>query len=130
MSGADEGLIRVGHWNNSSNSYPEFPMPVATKAKPMLRKLITDRLTDVEEHAHERHYRGWSICRLCGVGVGSSDFKVQPNKKHKRDGYVWPIGFRHYIEEHGVMPPENFVMQVLGIGTHTLNALGYYDHVK
>lgn len=48
---------------------------------------------------------GWSTCRCCGKSNGSADFG---------DGvYVWPEGFGHYIAEHCVRPPKEFVDHVL-----------------
>lgn len=51
-------------------------------------------------------WRGFSFCRLgCGKGQGTTD---------KGDGtYVWPAGFAHYVEAHGVRPPDEFVDHVL-----------------
>ena len=52
-------------------------------------------------------WRGFSFCRLgCEDGAqGTTD---------KGDGtYVWPAGFAHYVEHHGVRPPEEFVDHVL-----------------
>jgi hypothetical protein len=50
-------------------------------------------------------YRGWANCRLCNLAVGSKDLT---------DGaYVWPEGFPHYVERHGVRPPQEFVNHVL-----------------
>ena len=55
------------------------------------------------------HYMGYSHCRFnCGVDdadMGDADLT---------DGtYVWPQGFVHYVEAHGVKPPEEFVRHVL-----------------
>ena len=45
---------------------------------------------------------GVSRCRLCGVMNGSAELT---------DGtrFVWPEGLAHYVEEHGVRLPEEFV---------------------
>jgi len=51
-------------------------------------------------------YRGWSTCRLCGKHNGSQDLS---------DGsYVWPQGFSHYVRDHSVRPPVEFVQHALG----------------
>lgn len=53
------------------------------------------------------HYMGVSECRFCDTDCGSAD---------QSDGtYVWPEGFAHYIEKHGVRPPAEFVHHVLGV---------------
>jgi hypothetical protein len=41
-------------------------------------------------------YRGSSTCRLCGQSNGSREFHVA--------GWIWPVGYRHYIEMHQVRP--------------------------
>lgn len=47
------------------------------------------------------HWMGFSMCRLCGEENGSTD---------QSDGtYVWPEGFTHYVEHHGVKPAKEFV---------------------
>jgi hypothetical protein len=53
------------------------------------------------------HWRGYSWCRFsCGErNMGTTDFS---------DGtYVWPAGFGHYVEKHGVKPPQEFIDHVL-----------------
>lgn len=55
------------------------------------------------------HYMGYSHCRFdCGINdadMGDADLT---------DGtYVWPQGFVHYVEAHGVKPPQEFVRHVL-----------------
>lgn len=50
-------------------------------------------------------YLGASKCRLCGKWNGMHDFTDKT--------YVWPEGFGHYINEHGVKPPQDFIDHVL-----------------
>ena len=51
-------------------------------------------------------YCGTSTCRLClNDNNGSQDFFDEV--------YVWPEGFAHYVEEHGVKPPQAFIDHVL-----------------
>jgi hypothetical protein len=55
-------------------------------------------------------WRGYSWCRFgCGEKrMGSCDLT---------DGqYVWPEGFAHYVERHGVKPPAEFIAHVLARG--------------
>lgn len=54
-------------------------------------------------------WKGFSWCRFedCptkGRGVGHRDFSDAE--------YVWPESFPHYLEAHGVRPPEEFVAHV------------------
>jgi hypothetical protein len=55
------------------------------------------------EVAHQ--WMGWSTCRLCSDDNGTVCLT---------DGvYVWPEGFAHYVEEHDVKPPKEFIAHVL-----------------
>jgi hypothetical protein len=46
-------------------------------------------------------YRGLSHCRFCHIQNGSREFS---------DGtYLWPEGLAHYVKDHGVRLPEEFV---------------------
>lgn len=48
---------------------------------------------------------GWSTCRICGQKNGSTELT---------DGvWYWPQGLVHYIEEHNVILPEEFVEYIM-----------------
>lgn len=48
-----------------------------------------------------RVFMGYSTCRFCGVSNGYAEFT---------DGtYIWPQGLQHYVDEHGVRLPREFV---------------------
>lgn len=47
-------------------------------------------------------WRGMSACRVC-------DLRSNGSRDHFRDGMMWPEGYAHYIEAHGVRPPAAFV---------------------
>jgi hypothetical protein len=50
-------------------------------------------------------YRGYSLCRFCRRENGDREFS---------DGaYVWPQGLSHYVRDHSVRLPEEFVQHVL-----------------
>ena len=50
-------------------------------------------------------WRGSSYCRFCNQRNGSRCYT---------DGtYVWPSGFSHYLLEHGVKPPKEFIDHVM-----------------
>lgn len=61
-------------------------------------------LTNLEKICHviePIHYRGISICRLCGSINGSTEYML--------DDYIWPSGLLHYIKDHNVKPPQGFI---------------------
>ncbi len=48
-------------------------------------------------------WRGYALCRLCAerVPLGACDLT---------DGeWVWPEGLEHYVEEHGICLPDEFI---------------------
>jgi hypothetical protein len=48
-----------------------------------------------------RFFMGMSSCRVCGMINGSEELT---------DGtFLWPEGLAHYVEDHGVRLPEEFV---------------------
>jgi hypothetical protein len=63
--------------------------------------------------AHLRTSREWETWRgdsWCRFGCGQTDMGY----RCLTDGtYVWPEGFAHYVETHGVRPPPEFVTHVL-----------------
>ena len=65
------------------------------------RRLVTDFL---ERCTRVNQYRGLSECRFCGQMNGSAEMT---------DGvYCWPEGLAHYVHEHEVRLPDEFVMHV------------------
>ena len=63
------------------------------------RTMVADYL---EEGRNVTFWMGASYCRLgCDQFLGTAD---------RGDGeYTWPEGFSHYIREHGVKPPQEFI---------------------
>lgn len=108
------GHKKVGYWNTTQNTYPEYPMP---------QDLVDDNWNDREQDEvihyvtssrfrSSRKYRGMSACRICGCMNGSSESYDSV--------YTWPSGFGHYLTEHNVKPPQDFVDHVLSRGEKAL----------
>lgn len=104
----------IGYWTTSRVNDP-FPLPWpgdfvdpdwdSQEAEAVAQYL--DSQPDVQ------HWRGISFCRLdCGyTAMGSTD---------KSDGiYTWPAGFSHYIRDHKVKPPQEFIDHCLGRAKQT-----------
>jgi hypothetical protein len=52
-----------------------------------------------------KQWRGFSTCRICNILNGT---------KCMTDGtFTYPEGYLHYIESHGVVPPQEFIDHVL-----------------
>lgn len=48
-----------------------------------------------------KRYRGYSNCRICE--------KLNGTTCHGDGTWQWPEGFLHYIIDHGVKPPQEFI---------------------
>lgn len=89
----------IGYWRN--DRHPEYPDPEA----------FVDRAWDSDEQHLMWAYlssgtmavafAGLSPCRLCGIDDGALEFT---------DGvYQWPEGLAHYVTEHNVRLPQEFI---------------------
>lgn len=111
------GLRALGYWKwnpqkdndwvqRIAAGYEHLPDPrdfVDPAWDPKTRAVVVDYLKSGSQLVQ---WRGWSNCRLCNVGNGSTCLS---------DGtFVWPEGFAHYVEVHGVRPPEEFARHVTG----------------
>ena len=102
--GPQNGLQFLGYWK--SQSEPDLPDPldyVDNDWDSDDRALVVAHLVAGEVW---ESWRGNSVCRfLCGQDTGSRCFT---------DGaYVWPEGFAHYVAEHGVRPPQEFIDHIV-----------------
>jgi len=124
MYGEPSVLKHIGYWR--TNEHPELcryfqkgillPWPgdfVNHYWRGPEKTIVLNYLkttTDVE------HWRGNSWCRFKCVKYlhGSTD---------KSDGiYIWPEAFAHYVENHNVVPPKEFIQHVLAIANYDLSA--------
>lgn len=100
----------IGYWSGGpvGTAYPELanlPDPlkfVDTSWDEKEKKLVIDY---VREGAVLASWRGMSACRFCN--------HLNGNKCFFDEKFVWPQGFAHYLEKHGVRPPQEFVDHVL-----------------
>lgn len=67
------------------------------------------RVADYLDHGSLfRSYRGFSWCRFrCG-----SDARLLGSRELTDGRWVWPEGLSHYVREHGVVLPEEFIERV------------------
>lgn len=100
--------IKVGFWRGLDPRYDDGTYPdVRRFIDPSWDRVERNRVIAYVSDPRFRGdgYRGWSDCRICGKNNGRSDFT---------DGvYVWPEGFGHYLSQHDVRPPADFVAHVL-----------------
>ncbi|MFC1431858.1 hypothetical protein ACEZDB_14515 [Streptacidiphilus sp. N1-3] len=95
-------LKALGYWKSDEMS--DFPDPlelVDSAWDSGEREIISDYLCQGQT---ARTFMGSSRCRLCGKSNGSSELT---------DGeYIWPSGLGHYVMDHSVRLPAEFVQHV------------------
>ena len=100
----------IGYWSQSPGD-TSLPFPQANAERWSQQAEFIAALQAIEASARARRdgqltgYRGFSMCRLCGIPNGSEEFVWS--------GYRWPAGFLHYVEAHNVRPPDVFLTAVL-----------------
>lgn len=101
----NKDLKKVGFWYDPLAASTHLPHPQdlvnATWAAEE-KKVVIAHLKAGEVKAS---CLGMSRCRFCNKFNGNKDLT---------DGvWVWPEGFAHYLEEHCVRPPQDFIDHVL-----------------
>lgn len=102
----NDGAYKLeGYWNNSWNTFPNFPLPKHSDEPFDNKGEILARLVELESVAEVIYWRGPSPCRCCAnMFNGSREFRL--------NGWSWPEGFKHYIEEHNVRPSDRFLKEL------------------
>lgn len=97
-------LRAIGFWRSVKDERPTLPDPrdfVDPDWDARERETVVDYL---RAGRRVRPQMGSSRCRLCGSSSGSAE---------QTDGtYLWPEGYAHYVSEHAVRPPREFVEHV------------------
>lgn len=123
--------IRVGFWGPDKDLPIPLPNPESWKGQAeFLAKLIdlelslnTVYIAMVKQYNNDMlarrpntvdidggnvvAYRGSSRCRCCHRDNG--------NHEYRYNGWTWPEGYRHYLEDHNVLPDaafKDFVMKL------------------
>lgn len=96
--------IKVGYWRKSRDSKEDLPFPFLDRVDPEFHPDFAVKLRCLESKLEPELYRGWSMCRVCDKPNGSGEFA--------HAGFTWPSGYVHYIEEHGINPPDDFIDMV------------------
>ena len=88
-----------GHWSEGSEGLKEVKLQQDGTFKGTEEYFLV--LKFLNNPDSKKHYKGMSICRVCGIQNGSAE--------NHRAGYVWPEGYAHYITEHNVKPPKSVI---------------------
>jgi hypothetical protein len=103
-------LILIGYWYNEYK--PMYPNPkdfVDGKFWEEIKESTGYSKEEIAKYLDEGNvtysYRGFSQCRICGTGLGSCE---------RSDGrYNWPDMLSHYIIEHNVKLPKDFILDII-----------------
>lgn len=102
MALPEPGIKYEGHWWSSYEPHWPHPEPRAVPWKG--QSAFLEALDRVESMLEPILYRGFSWCRVCRMLNGNAEFNL--------NGWRWPSGFRHYIEQHNVKPSDEFVQMI------------------
>lgn len=92
-------LRLIGYWRSAE--HPEYPDPVQWIDESWDRNERGDTWWYLLGGTYGTASMGPSTCRICGEPNGSGEYT---------DGvYEWPEGLAHYVQEHAVRLPEEFV---------------------
>lgn len=87
-------MNREGYWNTGKGS--ELPSPKPSNQEWAGKERFLLALDVIQAKNQPIAYRGSSRCRICDQQNGSTEYQV--------NGWQWPSGYRHYIDEHNVRP--------------------------
>jgi hypothetical protein len=98
---------RIGFWKETlDDSYP-FAQELVGEYPTEQRESVASYLESCPEHKRSYNgmrlssFLGYSRCRICGIPNGSCEYW---------DGsWLWPSGLAHYVRDHSVMLPPDFV---------------------
>ena len=97
---------REGFWHSGSilsklpTPIPRGPWQGQQEFLKALRKLESRNSVKMDA------FKGMSHCRICKCINGSKQYSYKK--------WIWPSGYKHYIEEHNVRPSLAFMEMVLG----------------
>jgi hypothetical protein len=97
--------MREGFWKQDKND-SKLPWPSGGQTPWRGRAKFLQELAIKEGQAKKLRTKGFSLCRICKEANGSITFQL--------NGWIWPSGYRHYIEAHNVRPSLAFQEWVLG----------------
>jgi len=96
----------IGFWINEEDEFDlDLPHPeqfVDPEWDPAVRAAAIEYLLDGDTYME---CQGYSWCRFqCGIDDGEMGSRTLTDGE-----YIWPEGYAHYLEQHDVKPPEDFL---------------------
>lgn len=97
-------MIVIGYWGKDKYDL-EWPWPQYYVDENQTDNMINMVAEYLDRGAVVEYYMGCSRCRICRERVGSRELS---------DGkYVWPEGLSHYVREHKVKLPDEFIQHII-----------------
>lgn len=104
-------LKKEGYWADSPEQANDpYPWPIENQISEEDLQSFLVCLGQVEtriknkklKNASFMSFLGFSNCRCCGKSNGNQEFRY--------GGWIWPVGYRHYLREHKIKPTTSFVI--------------------
>jgi len=122
--------MKIGFWKDKNDSETvDFPMPIpdTTTLTPEKESEFLEKLKQIEKISVNTSYMGYSNCRICGCINGCDEYKWKE--------FVFPEGYKHYIEKHHVDVPEHFYIAVMesdipDYTSKSKNVNSFYDNLE
>lgn len=122
--------MNIGFWKDKHDpETADLPLPIPDSTTLILEKEteFLEKLKRIEKIAENISYMGHSNCRICGCINGCDEYKW--------NGFVFPEGYKHYIEKHHINVPEDFYIAVMESDIpeykpKTINVNSFYDNLK
>lgn len=112
MTNSPIKLQAIGYWRTTSRALCDtpdgLPEPNSLRSdKRDFENAIDKVLNYLADGSEFVHWRGLSYCRICG------DSSVAMGSRCVTDGiWVWPEGLPHYVNNHGIDLPKEFVAEM------------------
>jgi hypothetical protein len=97
---SDDNFVNIGYWKANVSETSNYPYPVANTGSKDDCELALALINVIERSATKIGYRGFSTCRICNQINGSQEYQAGDMNFRM----AMPAGYRHYIEDHKVMP--------------------------
>lgn len=101
-----EAVFGIGFW--ASSHEPGLPAPVGVPTKAVNQDEFCHKFEQLQKYCDKlmnyEQFRGFSYCRICNMANGSRTYYYS--------NWAWPQGLLHYIREHNVRMPLEFIQFV------------------
>jgi hypothetical protein len=120
VGGHVDGRKYVGYWRSSSQSLLPLDPRNFVGAISGDRAEIAERLAVGGDFIQ---WMGRASCRICGAQLGSRCLTFDGS-------WVWPEKLEHYVLEHNLVLPQEFIDHLMGIPEGLLQELQNYHSAK